>query len=190
MGHREDLLAGAKRLLATKGFGHITARDIVAESGTNLGSIGYHFGSKDALLNAAVLDSFNDWDGEVEKALAARTGDTPLDRLEAFLAAVIEGVQNNRPLAVASVHAFAQFEYVPELREQFAETYTDARRELASLALDRDDVDDATARRVGSLVLALINGLVMQWLIDRDAAPSAADMATAIRELVDPPPGE
>ena len=183
MGHREDLLDGAKRLLGTKGFGQITARDIVAESGTNLGSIGYHFGSKDALLNAAILDSFNDWDDEVEKALAAQDADTPLDRLEAFLAGVVEGAQNHRPMAVASMQAMARFEYVPELREQFAATYNDARREVTALALNRADVDDVTARRLGSLILALINGVVLQWLVDPDHAPSAADLATAIREL-------
>ena len=37
MGHREDLLEGAKRCLLEKGFVRTTARDIVKESGTNLG---------------------------------------------------------------------------------------------------------------------------------------------------------
>jgi len=50
MGHKEDLLEGAQRCLLAKGFVRTTARDIVAESGTNLASIGYHYGSKDALL--------------------------------------------------------------------------------------------------------------------------------------------
>jgi len=53
MGHREDLLAGAVRCLREKGYAHTTARDIVAASGTNLASIGYHYGSTKALLNAA-----------------------------------------------------------------------------------------------------------------------------------------
>ena len=50
MGHREELLDGAAQCLYDKGFGRTTARDVVAASGTNLASIGYHFGSKDALL--------------------------------------------------------------------------------------------------------------------------------------------
>ena len=41
MGHREDLLEGAKRCLYEKGYARTTARDIVAASGTNLASIGY-----------------------------------------------------------------------------------------------------------------------------------------------------
>ena len=55
MGHREDLLEGAKRCLLEKGFARTTARDIVKESGTNLASIGYHYGSKDALLAQAYI---------------------------------------------------------------------------------------------------------------------------------------
>jgi AcrR family transcriptional regulator len=90
-----------------------TGVTVVAESGTNLASIGYHFGSKEALLNTAVIDSFNDWDEEIERAIDARPGDAPADRLEAFLDGVVRGVRGNRALAMASVHAFAQFEYAP-----------------------------------------------------------------------------
>lgn len=60
MGHREDLLEGAKRCLLQKGFARTTARDIVKESGTNLASIGYHYGSKDALLAQAYVSIVED----------------------------------------------------------------------------------------------------------------------------------
>lgn len=61
MGHREDLLEGAKRCLLAKGFVRTTARDIVKESGTNLASIGYHYGSKDALLTQAFVELVQEW---------------------------------------------------------------------------------------------------------------------------------
>jgi AcrR family transcriptional regulator len=51
MGHREALLAGARRCLLERGYARTTARDLVAASDTNLASIGYHFGSNEALLN-------------------------------------------------------------------------------------------------------------------------------------------
>ena len=53
MGNREDLLAGAKRCLYEKGYASTTARDIATASGTSLAAIGYHFGSKEALMNQA-----------------------------------------------------------------------------------------------------------------------------------------
>ena len=69
MGHREDLLAGAVRCLREKGYAHTTARDIVAASGTNLASIGYHYGSTRALLNAAVLAAMDDFGAEMARAI-------------------------------------------------------------------------------------------------------------------------
>src|SRR6266498_1795114 len=61
VGHRAQLLAAARQLLEDKGYAHITARDLVAASGTNLASIGYHFGSKAGLLNAALGVVFEEW---------------------------------------------------------------------------------------------------------------------------------
>ncbi|BFO15591.1 hypothetical protein SHKM778_19790 [Streptomyces sp. KM77-8] len=66
MGHREDLLEGAKRCLLAKGFVHTTARDIVRESKTNLASIGYHYGSKDALLAQAYISLVEGMGGAFE----------------------------------------------------------------------------------------------------------------------------
>jgi AcrR family transcriptional regulator len=183
MGHREDLLAGAKRCIAEKGYAHTTARDIVAASGTNLASIGYHFGSKDALLNAAVIDSFDDWDDAIEAAVRDRGGDAAGDRLAAFLSAVVEAIGQHRALVSASVQAFAQSEFAPEVRSQLAEAYEKARHELPATVLGGGEVDERTARTVGSLVMALVNGLVLQHLVDPGRAPSGADLAEAVRTL-------
>ena len=65
MGHREDLLAGAVRRLRERVTQHTTARDIRNKaSSTNLASIGYHYGSTKALLNAAVLTAMDDFGGD------------------------------------------------------------------------------------------------------------------------------
>jgi AcrR family transcriptional regulator len=71
MGHREDLLAGAVTCIRENGYAGTTARDIVAASGTNLGSIGYHYGSTAALLNAAVTETMRQFGAELSTALAA-----------------------------------------------------------------------------------------------------------------------
>ncbi|MEN1888177.1 TetR/AcrR family transcriptional regulator [Streptomyces mirabilis] len=73
MGHREDLLEGAKRCLLEKGFVRTTARDIVKESGTNLASIGYHYGSKDALLTQAFVELVQEWGEKFAPTRSART---------------------------------------------------------------------------------------------------------------------
>jgi AcrR family transcriptional regulator len=188
MGNREALLAGAKRCILEKGYAHTTARDIVAASGTNLASIGYHFGSKDALLDAAILDSFDDWDDDVEAALDELHEGPPVDRLAAFLDVVIEKMRSGRPLAAASLQWVAQIEFSDLVRGQLAQAYARARRGFAAMLLqvEEDDVDEETARTVGSLGLAMVNGLVLQWLVDPDRAPSGTDLAAALRAVAVP----
>jgi AcrR family transcriptional regulator len=185
MGNRDALLAGAKRCIAEKGYAHTTARDIVAASGTNLASIGYHFGSKDALLDAAILDWFNDWDGDVEAALRDQHDGSPVDRLAAFLDVVLGNTRTERALAAASLQWVAQIEFSDRVRGQLAETYARARREFAAMLLGvaEDEVDDDMARAVGSLGLALVNGVVLQALIDPERAPSGREVAEAVRAV-------
>ncbi|WP_219413861.1 TetR/AcrR family transcriptional regulator [Pseudonocardia nigra] len=188
MGHREDLLAGAKRCLAEKGYARTTARDIVAASGTNLASIGYHFGSKDALLTAAVIDWFDDWDDEIEQALHSQRDREPAERLSAFLDAVLHAATSDRALAGASLQAAAQAEYSDELRDQLGEAYNRGRRAFAAMLLqvEESEIDDERGRAIGSLGLALVNGMVLQWLIDPERAPSGSELAAAIRVLLTP----
>ncbi len=185
MGNREALLAGAKRCIVEKGYAHTTARDIVAASGTNLASIGYHFGSKNALLDAAILDSFDDWDGDIEAALGHHHDGEPVDRLAAFLDVLVEKARTDRAMVAASVQWVAQIEFSAVVRGELAEAYARARREFAAMLLGvaEDDVDDDSARRIGSLGLALVNGIVLQVLVDADRAPSGRDIAAALRAV-------
>src|SRR5215470_451698 len=92
MGNREDLIAGAKRCLLEKGYAATTARDIAAASGVSLAAIGYHFGSKDALLNQAVYEAVGEFAEELAQALAAdgSLDARPLDRFESVMRGSIE----------------------------------------------------------------------------------------------------
>ena len=51
-GTRADLIATGLRLFGKKGFSATSTREIVAEAGTNVASIAYHFGGKDGLRRA------------------------------------------------------------------------------------------------------------------------------------------
>src|SRR3954465_1880025 len=90
MGHREDLLDGAKRCLYEKGYARTTARDIVAASGTNLASIGYHYGSKEALLNQALMSATEDFGEAIDRLMGATPpAADPFERFEAIWTRVL-----------------------------------------------------------------------------------------------------
>src|SRR2546423_5833095 len=78
MSNREDLLAGAKKCLLEKGYARTTARDIAQAAGVSLAAIGYHFGSKDALMNEAMFQAIGEWGDHVEEAFAKTGPDLPV----------------------------------------------------------------------------------------------------------------
>lgn len=187
MGHRERLLAGAKRCLYEKGYGRTTARDIVEASGANLASIGYHFGSKEALLNAAMMEAVGEWGEELERILLTEANEDadPMKRFESTWVRVIESFEAYRPALVASFEAFMQAGHSPELREQIAAGHEETRFWLAALFRKIGSTDGGGSERVvGSFYLALLNGLMVQWLLDPERAPSGHDMAEALRTIL------
>lgn len=53
---RQRILAVAERLFAERGIGFVSVRDITTEARANIAAISYHFGSKDGLLEAIVVE--------------------------------------------------------------------------------------------------------------------------------------
>src|SRR5437764_12657272 len=81
-GHREALREAARRLVRDKGLARTTARDLVQASGTNLRSIGYHFGSKDELMAEVIGLISAEWTAApVQASRADAEHALPQDRL-------------------------------------------------------------------------------------------------------------
>ncbi|MDX2297444.1 MULTISPECIES: TetR/AcrR family transcriptional regulator [Streptomyces] len=188
MGNREDLLVGARRCLQEKGWARTTVRDITsAAGGVSMAAIGYHFGSREALLNAALMEAIDEWGDRIGRTLASHgaSGSTPAERYEVMWAAIIASFPQDRTLWLATFEALLQAEHSDEIRRYLARSQTGGRRGLAALLLDADegDVDDATARTLGAAQMALFAGLMTQWLTDPDQAPGATDITAGLRAL-------
>ncbi|MBV6697050.1 TetR/AcrR family transcriptional regulator [Kitasatospora aureofaciens] len=184
MGNREDLMAGAKRCLYEKGYGRTTARDIATASGVSLAAIGYHFGSKDTLLNAAMIEAI----GEMGVALGAvvvaanRTSEDPEERF----VAVWEGLKGvfveHRGLWAAQFEALAQAAHAPELAQAFSEAQKEGRLGLAALFQGLPEVPDTEEELArGAFYQTLLAGYVAQWLAAPELAPSGRDFLRGLR---------
>ncbi|MGH9097698.1 MAG: TetR/AcrR family transcriptional regulator, partial [Acidimicrobiales bacterium] len=125
MGHREQLLAAARQCLIERGYAGTTARDLVAASDTNLGSIGYHFGSKEALLVEALNEAFTEYTEKVRAAAYGSSTDSadPRQVVETAWLTMISIMSEYRPLLVALVEALAQAERNESLRNRLAKGY-------------------------------------------------------------------
>ncbi|MEV1083550.1 TetR/AcrR family transcriptional regulator [Streptomyces sp. NPDC050211] len=189
MGHREDLLEGAKRCLLAKGFVRTTARDIVKESGTNLASIGYHYGSKDALLAEAYLalvgelsDAF-DGDGAVESATAPGS----VERFQEVWSNIIGTMRGPGSMWRLSVEIVAMGDQLPAVRDHLAAQQRDAERALVALfmGVPEDEIPDKTLDTLGRFYTTLMTGLIAQWTFDPERAPDADALTEGLRQVME-----
>ncbi|WP_371480812.1 TetR/AcrR family transcriptional regulator [Kitasatospora sp. NBC_00315] len=184
MGNREDLLSGAKRCLYEKGYGRTTARDIASASGVSLAAIGYHFGSKEALLNQALVEAIGEWGGALATAVeAAEAGaDGPQEVFAAVWDEVLKSFAEHRGLWAAQFEAIAQVSHAPELREQLGAAQKRGRLGLSALFQGLPtvpDTEDELAR--GIFYQALLAGLAAQWMASPEQAPSGRDFLRGLQ---------
>jgi AcrR family transcriptional regulator len=185
--HRTRLLGAARTLLRERTYGNITARDLVAASNTNLGSIGYHFGSKEALLNEAIGLALEEWADAIIRATHIDPGPGPLSLTDS-LRAVLDQYDSIRPYYHAYIEALARSARSPELREQLASHYNRQRDRVASLLIDslEEPIDPSNARHLASVMIATVDGLLIQTFVDPDNAPTSHDLATATGHTANP----
>ncbi|WP_405942267.1 TetR/AcrR family transcriptional regulator [Streptomyces sp. NBC_00207] len=185
MGHREDLLEGAKKCLVEKGFVRTTARDIVSASGTNLASIGYHYGSKDALLSQAFIALMEEWGAVFQAGLDGDGGS--LERFRAFWEGVLAAHEKSGPVWAASLEVALGRDQRPELRSMLAASQAEGRRGLISMltGTPEDQLDDRDVRTLGTFYQALLNGLMIQWLFDPESAATAEEFTEGMRRAAE-----
>jgi AcrR family transcriptional regulator len=188
MGNREDLLAGAAQCLRERGWARTTVRDIAAAAGVSHAAIGYHFGSREALLSQAYVRAMAEWGEEIDRVQAAGPpGGDSADRAAGSWSMMIRSFQAQPQLWRASVDAMLQAEHAPELRKHLADGQQEGREGAAAglLGIPEPDVDPDAARSLGSVQMALISGIMVQWLLDPERAPSGADVVAGIRRMAE-----
>lgn len=187
MGNREDLLAGARRCLDAKGYARTTIRDITeAAGGVSMAAVGYHYGSKEALLNAALIQATEEWGEQIERALAAGEdpGTDPMRRFADIWTKMIESLGTHRQLWAVTFELLGQLDHSPRIREQLTAGLADARAGLARVFHELDPAaDEKRTWAVGSFYQALLTGVMAQWLIDPAHAPSGEDLAGALETI-------
>lgn len=169
---REEILSIALDVVAREGYRGTTVRDLADAVGLSQTGLLHYFGSKDELLTA-VLRRRDELDAENERELTATER---MIRSPGHNATVPGLVTLYAQLSVEAAD--------PEhpAHEYFQERFTTLRAQIADLirAGQAEGSMPATLdpERAATIVLALSDGLQVQWLYDRDL-----DMASHVEHL-------
>jgi AcrR family transcriptional regulator len=185
MGNREDLLAGARQVILERGAARATARDIAAAAGVSLAAIGYHFGSKDELVSAALAESLGGGIGDEIEAIVNENAALPLiegfatlfDRMPEIFAA-------NREALLASLENSVRVLHDQRGNRAIADAAGQAYVGMAEvLRAARPDLGDADADAIAKLDFALVQSLGILWLISPDSLPTGEELARAVAAI-------
>lgn len=191
MGNREALVEGAKACLLEKGYSRTTARDIATAAGVSLAAIGYHFGSKDTLLNEALRALLIDeWATAVADSAAGvrAVGRGPEEQFVGTWRRIVGslGEPRLRALWAAQFEVLSLGASMPELVADLAKMQGEAREGLAQMFGGvAPDADPEEVQAIGSLLQAMLLGVVAQSMFDPDTAPTGEELAKSLRALAD-----
>lgn len=169
----QRILAAARRLLVRDGFTALTLSAIAEEAQESKASIGYHFGNKDGLV-AALVDSLTH---DANRALIQECSSLPPG--PARMQALLQGESR----IVADASSFQAFFEVlpyalrdPSLRRRVAALYDGYRETVWRCISDAEPAIALEPRSFGALMIAIVDGLAIQYCLD----PEGADVASAI----------
>ena len=176
---RESVLRAAMSVFGQRGYNKGALVEVAEQAGMTHAGVLHHFGSKEGLLVAMLQYR----DGEEAAGIPGRAQTEG----PAFLGHMLDTVTENteRP-GVVQTYAVLAAESVTEghpAQSYFRDRFTTLRDKLAGVlaevtgrdASEPDVRDDATA------LVALMDGLQVQWLLD----PGAVDMPRIVEKVMD-----
>ena len=180
---RRSILDSALTVFAESGYRSGSLREVAEQVGMSEAGLLHHFTNKSALLSA-VLERRDDltrerFDFDPEHGLDSLRSAIALVEYNASTPGVVELFCTLSAEATSPSHPVHQY---------FADRYTMATtmfrqvfEKVAARGELREGVDPAAAARA---TIALMDGLQIQWLLDRDSVDMAADVRRYLSSLV------
>jgi AcrR family transcriptional regulator len=178
--NRSSLLEGALRCVEQLPPEQVTARAIAAESGANIASIAYHFGSKDELVTEAVIAGLDRWLASIAESLGDLDELDAVARLERAWAVIDATRQRHIGLARNFLGALTRAQHDPRIRGLLSEGFRSTRPRVAALL---DLGHDQVARDAAGLIHSMFTGLLFQALLDPELSIEGRRMHRAQARL-------
>ncbi|HZU95046.1 MAG TPA: TetR/AcrR family transcriptional regulator [Microbacterium sp.] len=181
---REQILKAAVEIFGNKGFANGTLADVAEQVGITHAGVLHHFGSKQKLL-LEVLD-YRD-QADVQDLESKRIPYGP----ELFIHLVKTAFVNEKRPGIVQAYTVLSAESVTDDhpgRPYFEHRYTVLRKDVsdafADLCAQEGVTEPATVAAASAAILAVMDGLQLQWLLHPDVVELARASEFAIRAIV------
>ncbi|MGH2515857.1 MAG: TetR/AcrR family transcriptional regulator, partial [Ktedonobacterales bacterium] len=182
---RAEILAAAIRVLAREGLGEATTRKIAAEAGVNQAMLAYYFGSKDDLLFAVLQEMMRATGEIVRAALPADVGlaDAVAGSLTAYWAHVEAEPELEILQYELTLYALRRPESAWLARQQYDGYAAVVETLIADAFAAAGAPRPVSAASLSRFLIAGLDGLILQFISDRDTARARRDLGLLIEAV-------
>jgi AcrR family transcriptional regulator len=158
---RDAFVEVAQRLIATKGYEHLSVQDVIAELGASKGAFYHYFASKEALL-AAVIETMVDGATVVAGPIAADPGLDALEKLKRLFGAISSWKGERKDLIIGFLSSWLSAENTvarERMRQAMAREFTPVLETVLCQGVDEGTFSVSSPHDTAAVLVALIVGL-------------------------------
>lgn len=179
---REQIVESATELFSRAGYRNATILEIAEHAGISRTGLLHHFASKEALLEAVLMK--RDLDDEANFGVT----DDPLGGLQRLVRLAQHNAGVRRIVSLFAVLSAEAGDPDHPAHDYFVRRYAATQvsfRDSLQLALDAGIVvPDVDVDHEARTLIALMDGLQIQWLIAPDAVDMAGELRTELQKLL------
>lgn len=166
---KSQIIKATIECISRYGYNNFSMQDVARIADVSKGIIHYYFLNKEDLM-MAVLERVA---GDIEGLLAtvSERTENPIDAIKLLISICFRVVQEKREYYCINMDFWTQINQKEKVRQAIARHYCTFREAAASLIQEGIDagvfkVKDATS--AASIIIALVDGLSLQWLFDEN----------------------
>ena len=164
---KEQIVRATVECITKHGYHNFSMQDVARTAGVSKGIIHYYFLNKDELM-MCVLDKVA---GDIERVLGEEMESVtdPWRRMEIFIEVCFDIVKNTKEYYQVNMDFWTQINQKEDIRKVIATHYAKFREAAAKViqnGVNKGAFGKVDANAYASFVIAVIDGLSLQWLFD------------------------
>ena len=183
---KDQIVRATVDCITRYGYHNFSMQDVARTAGVSKGIIHYYFLNKDELM-MSVLDKVA---GDIERVIASEMESitNPKRKLEVFIDVCFDVVRSTKEYYQVNMDFWTQINQKEEVRKVIALHYRKFRESCALIieeGISSGEFRAVEPREYASYVVAVIDGLSLQWLFDEQIFDYDTIVKKAGRQLLD-----
>lgn len=181
---RSQLTRAAYKVVGKMGYYDFTIKDIAKEAGLSTGLVHYYFKNKEDLLLNLLREMNQNMFIYLHRSI--KDIEDPVDKLNIFITHAFEVVSNEKDYFYVVIDFWTQVNRNERMKRANVKLFSSYREECAKIiqeGIELGSFEEVDVKYVSALIISIIQGMIIQYVIDNDAFDYSEYTARAMKYI-------